>query len=298
MLRRSAPLALVVALLAGAPAAHAASANTAALQVALRAVGVYGGPIDGVSGPQTRRAVRRLQRRRGLAVDGRAGPRTRRALGRRGRPPLGSRVMRRGQRGWDVAALQFLLRRRGCAPGSVDGGFGAATGRAVRRCQRRYGLRSDGLAGAATLGAVRRGRGAAHGVSGVQSLSPAGPVRFLRPVAGAITDRFGPRWGRPHHGLDFAAPAGTPVGAAGRGIVRSAGWNSGGYGNLVIVDHRLGFSSWYAHLSGVAVAPGQPVTGGTQVGTVGATGQATGPHLHFEVRRHGAPIDPMPRLLG
>jgi murein DD-endopeptidase MepM/ murein hydrolase activator NlpD len=135
-------------------------------------------------------------------------------------------------------------------------------------------------------------------VSRVQSLSPSGPVRFLRPVAGAITDRFGMRWGRPHHGLDFVAPAGTPVGAAGRGVVRSAGWNSGGYGNLVVVDHRLGFSSWYAHLSGVAVAPGQPVTGGTQVGTVGSTGHATGPHLHFEVRLHGAPIDPMPRLLG
>jgi lysozyme family protein len=286
----------VVALLLCAPVARAASANTAALQVALKGLRVYSGPIDGVIGPQTRRAVRRLQRRRGLAVDGRVGPRTRRALGRRGRPALGSRVMRRGQRGWDVAALQFLLRRRGCAPGSVDGGFGASTARALRRCQRRFGLRADGLAGPSTLRAVRRGRGATRQV--VRSLSPSGPVRFLRPLRAPITDGFGMRWGRAHHGLDFVAAAGTPVGAAGRGVVREAGWNSGGYGNLVVVEHRLGFTTWYAHLQGIAVGPGQAVTGGTQIGTVGATGHTTGPHLHFEVRLHGTPIDPVPRLLG
>jgi murein DD-endopeptidase MepM/ murein hydrolase activator NlpD len=200
-----------------------------------------------------------------------------------------------GQRGWDVAALQFLLRRRGCSPGSIDGGFGASTAGALRRCQARYGLRADGLAGPSTLRAVRRGRGAARQV--VTSLSPSGPVRFLRPLRSRITDGFGTRWGRPHHGLDFVADAGTPVAAAGRGVVERAGWNTGGYGNLVVVRHRLGFTSWYAHLQGIAVAPGQAVTGGTQIGTVGSTGHATGPHLHFEVRLNGTPIDPMPRLL-
>jgi murein DD-endopeptidase MepM/ murein hydrolase activator NlpD len=166
----------------------------------------------------------------------------------------------------------------------------------VRRCQRRLGLRVDGVAGPATLRARRSGRrvrGAA-----VRSGSVSGPVRFLRPVAGRITDGFGPRGRRPHQGVDFAALAGTPVGAAGVGVVRSAGWDGSGYGNLVVVAHRLGWETWYAHLESIAVVPGQSVTGGNLVGTVGATGNATGPHLHFESRLHGTPVDPAPRLLG
>ncbi len=282
--------------MAPAPPAHArVSSDTAALQVALRALHLYGGGIDGVAGPRTRRAVRRLQRRRHLPVDGIAGPRTRRALGRRGRPRLGSRTMRSGHRGWDVAALQFLLRRRGCGPRSIDGGFGPGTAAAVRTCQRRRGLGVDGVAGPATLRALRS-RGRRRSVAS----SPAAgtPVRFLRPLRSPITDGFGMRGGRPHHGLDFPVPTGTPVGAGGVGVVRSAGYNAFGYGNLVIVGHRLGFESWYAHLSSVAVLPGQPVSGGVTIGRVGSTGRSTGPHLHFEVRRHGTPIDPLPLLLG
>jgi murein DD-endopeptidase MepM/ murein hydrolase activator NlpD len=64
------------------------------------------------------------------------------------------------------------------------------------------------------------------------------------------------------------------------------------------VRHRLGFQTWYAHLSQIAALPGQAVVGGTRIGYVGATGHATGPHLHFEVRHYGVPIDPLPRLLG
>ncbi len=288
-------LTLLAALLVAAPSAHAASADTAALQVALKALDLYGGSIDGVAGPGTRRAVKRFQRRRRLPADGVAGPRTKRALGRRGKPRLGSRVMRRGHRGWDVAALQFLLRRRGCAPGSVDGGFGAATTRAVKRCQRRYGLRADGLAGSGTLRALRSGRGRRRSSANSRV---SGPVRFLRPVAAPISSRFGQRWGRAHQGIDFAAPTGTPVGAAGVGIVTAAGWNSGGYGNIVVVTHRLGWQTLYAHLSSVTVAPGQPVSGGTLIGYVGSTGHSTGPHLHFETRLNGTPVDPLPRLLG
>ena len=88
------------------------------------------------------------------------------------------------------------------------------------------------------------------------------------------------------------------MGAAGRGVTAFAGWNSGGYGNLVIVQHRLGFQTWYAHLSRVTTYPGEAVTGGTRIGYVGSTGHSTGPHLHFEVRQNGTPINPMPRLLG
>lgn len=84
----------------------------------------------------------------------------------------------------------------------------------------------------------------------------------------------------------------------GRGVVSFAGWNSGGSGYLVVVRHRLGFESWYAHLSRIASWRGEPVTGGTRLGDVGSTGRSTGPHLHFEVRLNGTPVDPRPRLLG
>jgi murein DD-endopeptidase MepM/ murein hydrolase activator NlpD len=124
------------------------------------------------------------------------------------------------------------------------------------------------------------------------------PVRFLRPVPGPIGDAFGaPRGGRRHEGLDFPVPYGTRVGAAGRGTTIYAGYNYGGYGNLVVIQHRLGFTTWYAHLSSITSWVGEQVGGGTRIGYVGSTGHSTGPHLHFEVRRYDTPIDPGPRLL-
>ena len=198
--------------------------------------------------------------------------------------------MRRGQRGWDVAAIQYLLSRRGYGPGGFDGGFGANTSSAVRRFQGAAGLAVDGVAGPSTLRALRR-RQLSRG-SG-----PSGPVRFLRPLRAPIGDRFGWVGGRRHTGIDFPAAMGRPVGAAGRGVIAFAGWNSGGYGKLVVVRHRLGFESWYAHLSRIVARPGQSVVGGTRIGYVGSTGRSTGPHQHFEVRRFGTPINPIPRLL-
>src|SRR5437762_3139302 len=112
-LARVSAVALAALLLAPAQAARGASPNAAALQVALRAHGTYSGTIDGIAGPRTIAGVRAVQRRAGLAVDGLAGPRTRRALGRLGRPPYGSRTLRRGRVGWDVAVLQFLLETHG-----------------------------------------------------------------------------------------------------------------------------------------------------------------------------------------
>ena len=197
----------------------------AALQVALRAVNTYHGAIDGLRGPMTKRAVRRFQRRKRIAVDGVAGPQTRRALGRRGRPRLGSRAMRRGNRGWDVAALQFGLRRRGFSSGSLDGGFGPATQAAVQRFQRARGLGVDGVAGPATLRSLRRGARRRTAVRVGNGLS--GPVAFLRPLSAPISSPFGMRWGRMHQGVDFAAPAGARVGAAGRGVVSFAGLEHG-----------------------------------------------------------------------
>jgi peptidoglycan hydrolase-like protein with peptidoglycan-binding domain len=268
--------------------ASAASADVAALQVAMQARGLYPHPVDGIMGPWTRAAVRSFQRRSHLVVDGIAGPHTHRALGRRGRPPLGSRMMRRGDRGWDVAALQFLLKSRGFGPGGLDGIFGPKTDLAVRGFQRAAHIGVDGVAGPATLHALRGRR---------LYTAPSGPVRFLRPVSGPIGDGFGWTSGRWHTGVDFPEPFGTPVGAAGVGVVAFAGWNSGGYGNLVVVRHRLGYETWYAHLSAIAVRVGQAVAGGSRIGYVGSTGHSTGPHLHFEVRHFGTPIDPVPLLL-
>jgi Peptidase family M23/Putative peptidoglycan binding domain len=279
-----------VLLIAPAPAS-AGSAHIAALQVAMQGIGLYPHPVDGVTGPWTQHAVRTFQAQHGLTVDGIAGPQTRAALGKRGKPKLGKRPMRNGHRGWDVAALQFLLHKRGFEPSGFDGGFGPNTERAVRRFQTAAHIAVDGVAGPATLGSLRGNR--------VVTTSPIGPVRFFRPLPGPITDGFGfippGRW---HTGIDFPAPKGTPIHAGGVGVVSFAGLNTGGYGNLVVISHRLGFESWYAHLSVIATSAGQRVVGGQTIGNVGSTGRSTGPHLHFEVRHFGTPVDPMPYLLG
>ena len=270
-----------------APTARAAAvtgrAAVAALQVALQARGLYRGTIDGVRGPLTRAGVRRFQARRGLVVDGIVGPRTRAALGWRGRPGLGRRVMSAGDRGWDVAALQFLLARRGFPSGAFDGRFGGRTDAAVRRFQGWAGLTVDGLAGPGTIAAAR-------------GAPPGSVLRFRAPLGGAPTDGFGPRGGSFHTGIDYPADTGTGVAAAGSGCVTTAHFDSGGYGNLVVIAHGSGMTSWYAHLNRISVDRGQCVSTGHIIGTVGATGRATGPHLHFELRLRGAPIDPLTGL--
>jgi murein DD-endopeptidase MepM/ murein hydrolase activator NlpD len=283
-------VAWMLALVLAQPAA-ASSASVAALQVALKSLGLYPAAVDGVRGPLTAGGVRRFQRRRNLLVDGVAGPQTRRALGRRGRPRLGSRLIQRGNSGWDVAALQFLLIRRGHQPGGVDGVFGPATSAAVMAFQRSAGLGVDGIVGGATVAALRR--------PSVPRTTPVSDVRFYRPVPGSVGDRFGAprRGGRRHSGIDFPVGAGTMVQAAGVGTTVFAGWNSGGYGNLVVVQHRLGYTTWYAHLSSITSWVGEQVSGGTRLGYVGSTGNSTGPHLHFEVRLWNNPIDPLPYML-
>jgi soluble lytic murein transglycosylase-like protein len=131
-----------------------ASPKTAALQVGLRAHGFDPGPIDGVRGPQTRRALLGFQRKRGLVCDGTFDRKTRRALGRRGRPLLGQRQLAVGAVGWDVAVLEFRLRRYGLATRSVDGRFSRSTAAALRRYQRRNALDADGIAGPRTYRAL------------------------------------------------------------------------------------------------------------------------------------------------
>jgi hypothetical protein len=138
-------------------AAHAANAQVAGLQVALRASGDYCGPVDGIAGPATAAAVRQFQARAGLPVDGIAGLATRRALGRLGTPLLGRRLIARGAVGWDVSVLEFLLARRKLLSWDIDGVFDARTERALRRLQRTVGLPADGIVGPLTLRALRGG---------------------------------------------------------------------------------------------------------------------------------------------
>jgi LysM repeat protein len=148
---------LSLAALGLASEAGAASARVAALQVGLRAHGFDPGPIDGVRGPLTRGALVRFQRAKGLQPDGKLGPRTRRALGRRGRPLLGQRELAVGTVGWDVAVLEFRLRRFGLPARAVDGRFRGSTAVALRRYQRRHALDPDGIAGPHTYRVLASG---------------------------------------------------------------------------------------------------------------------------------------------
>jgi peptidoglycan hydrolase-like protein with peptidoglycan-binding domain len=258
--------------------------DVAALQVGLAARGLYSGPVDGVAGPGTGEAVRSLQQRAGVAVDGEPGPRTLRALGGYARHRLGSRPIHLGHRGWDVAALQFLLAWHGFPSGRLDGHFGVRVDAALRRYQRWAELGADGIAGPATLAVLR-------------SAHPRLRLALAWPVAAPVGDSFGPRGDRFHTGIDVPAASGTAVRAARAGRVVFAGATIGGYGNLVQIAHGRGVVSWYAHLARVDVRAGRQVEAGMRVGLVGSTGHSTGPHLHFEVRLRGAAVDPLPALM-
>lgn len=111
-----------------------------------------------------------------------------------------------------------------------------------------------------------------------------------------VSSRFGDaRGGRRHKGIDLECPAGTPVHATAPGIVTFSG-TQGAYGDIVVIDHGGGYSTAYAHLSRRALRAGDPVRRGDIVGAVGRTGNATAPHLHYEVRRNGEAINPEPYL--
>jgi murein DD-endopeptidase MepM/ murein hydrolase activator NlpD len=107
------------------------------------------------------------------------------------------------------------------------------------------------------------------------------------PAQGVITSGFGWRWGRMHNGIDIAAPIGTPIVAAADGVVIASEWNSGGYGNLVEIEHPDGSTTLYAHNSENRVRVGQVVKKGQLIALMGSTGYSTGPHLHFELRLPG-----------
>jgi peptidoglycan hydrolase-like protein with peptidoglycan-binding domain len=267
-------LALVSLVLAGAASAGTlGSADVAALQVGLAGRSLYSGDVDGVLGPRTLAALRRLR-----GATGPLAPETRAALGPFGAMQLGGRPLFTGCAGWDVAALQFLLAWHGFPSGKLDGVLGERTTAALIRFQRWAGIDPVGIAGPLTLTALR-------------ASPPVSPIKLVRPIDAEPTDGFGPRGDRFHPGVDYPAPTGTVVVAAGDGTVVSAKATAG-YGNLVVIQHTAGVTTLYAHLSKFLVKPGRRVAEGTPVGLVGTTGESTGPHLHFEVRVRDAAVDP------
>jgi len=132
----------------------------------------------------------------------------------------------------------------------------------------------------------------ADGAIAVPSDKPVRTAEFTSGY-GTRTDPFQGRAAR-HQGIDLAAPLGTPIYATADGTVSEAGWNSGGYGNLIKVDHGRGIETRYAHLSSLAVRPGQRVARGQVIGRMGSTGRSTGSHLHYEVRIDGRAVNPIP----
>src|SRR4051812_23916038 len=249
--------------------------DVAALQVGLWARGLYAGDIDGLTGPATEAGTSELQLRTGLPVM--------EALGPFATSPFGTRPLAFGAAGWDVAVLQFLLAWHGFPSGEMNAGFGPHVQAAVTRFQRWARLPPVGIAGPATQTAL-------------QAPDPQCPLSLSWPLAAPVGSPFGPRGTRFHTGIDLPAPIGTPVAAARTGVVTWAGWHAGGWGKEVTIAHGDGVRTIYAHLSLVDVRVGQTVTTGTTVGRVGATGDATGPHLHFQVMLRGAAVDPLPAL--
>ena len=148
---------------------------------------------------------------------------------------------------------------------------------------------------------ARRAAAIAAGLPPPVERPEGGPVAFAWPVRGPITSPFGmrtdPVTGRYqlHSGIDIGVGYGVSIQASADGIVIYAGWY-GGYGNAIIIDHSSGLSTLYAHCSAMYVSDRQWIQRGQVIGAVGATGWATGPHLHFEIRVNGVPVDPLSRL--
>ena len=149
---------LVLAGIACGEAAAIGKAQVPGVQVALYRHGYYKGPIDGISGPMTKRAIRSFQKAKGLQPDGVVGKRTRAAFGPFGGPLFGSRMLKRGMVGFDVSVLQFLLAERGFALRYLNSNFGDKTEKRVRQFQRHMGLPADGIVGRRTRAALLTGR--------------------------------------------------------------------------------------------------------------------------------------------
>ena len=116
-------------------------------------------------------------------------------------------------------------------------------------------------------------------------------INLIRPVGGVITSRFGARSRGTHTGLDIATSTGTPIVAAAGGTVTYSGYK-GSYGNLLVISHGNGVTTYYAHCSKLYVSAGTTVSQGQRIAAIGSTGNSTGPHLHLEVRLNGVALNP------
>lgn len=199
----------------------------------------------------------------------------------------------------EVSALYGLRQSKLVAPKSArpsaadqvssdDGSYYASL-------DRFYALRNTALSGVATQ-ALTFGTRRTSTLTDWVHLAD---VPSLWPVAGRVTSSFGERTdpfagdgeGEFHRGIDIAAPKGTPIHATGDGVVARAGWGTG-YGREVVLNHGEGITTLYAHMSAIAVVPGEAVSRGQIIGYVGTSGHSTGAHVHYEVRIHGTPVNP------
>jgi murein DD-endopeptidase MepM/ murein hydrolase activator NlpD len=276
--------AAIAALFPASTAAAIGDSDFAALQVGLAQRGFYNGTIDGVFGAGTRSGLKRFQRWAGIAPNGIVSARTRAAFGSYAFWRLGSRSAGVGASGWDVAQLQFLLAWHGFPSGRFRGVFDTRVLAALRAFERWAKLPPSDTIEAETIAAL-------------EAPPPRSPLSLSPPLLLPTAGGFGPRHDRFHTGIDIPAASGAPVTAAGSGRVTQAGWLAGGWGYAVTIDHGRGLQSMYAHLSRVDVAVGTRVGAGMRIARVGATGDAVGPHLHFELRLRGAAIDPATALL-
>jgi len=221
---------------------------------------------------------------------------------RRAIPPVPEEMAYRARALADVAG--FLAARREAMRGRMPGrvvprpGRAATRGAAARHAERLGLRRLPARVAEPTADGRRRWRDIARWLAARRE-EPRDVERPLsRPAEGPLESPFGPRWGRAHEGVDIGggASSGAPVRAAADGVVVSAGAR-GGYGLIVVLRHADGLRTAYAHLSAITVSPGRPVARGAVIGRMGETGNARGVHLHFEVRRGGRAVDPLPYLL-
>jgi murein DD-endopeptidase MepM/ murein hydrolase activator NlpD len=131
-------------------------------------------------------------------------------------------------------------------------------------------------------------------IKGTKETPSRGSGSFAWPTNGGyISSKQGPRWGKVHKGIDIARPSDKTIKSVDNGVVVSAGWDDGGYGNKVVIDHQNGYKTIYAHLDSISVSAGQTIGRGEKIGIMGMTGESTGVHLHIEVYKNGSLINPL-----
>lgn len=244
--------------------------NVAGLQTALAVKGFYRGPIDGIQGPRTTAALRALQRRFGLSKSNLGSRRTLSALGTLGRPRYGTRVLRLGMVGLDVAALQFELRYHGF-PNDERGSFGRHTLLALTRFQRFAGVPPDGAAGRGTYDALAK--------------PPPVAPKLRRPLA--VVERTT----AVGNAVELSCPYATPVAASMAGTVVFSANRTRGYGYTVVTRDARGFELLYGHLARIDVRNGQRVVPGALIGLAGWTGKKRAKtSLRLELRLRGAQL--------